>query len=147
VVRRLEGLPVLLVGTLRPSEPTDSAVLDEIRGDPLSVSVRPGPLSVAATATLVAERLGGDADDAFAAACQTATAGNPLLLHELLKTLAAEGVRPDAAHIAAVSGLGAAASRAVLARLARLSPGAVSLARAVAVLGDDAELSSSRSQQ
>jgi DNA-binding CsgD family transcriptional regulator len=141
LVRRLEGLPVLVVGTLRPSERTDSAALDEIRGDPLSVSVRPGPLSVAATATLVAERLGGDMDDAFAGACQTATAGNPLLLHELLKTLAVEGVRPDAAHIAEVSDLGPAASRTVLARLARLSTGAVSLARAVAVLGDGAELS------
>jgi DNA-binding CsgD family transcriptional regulator len=141
LVRRLEGLPVLLVGTLRPLEGAGSAALDEIRGDPLSVSVRPGPLSVAATARLVAERLGGDADDGFVAACQAATAGNPLLLHELLKTLAAECVQPDAAHMAEVSDLGAAASRAVLARLARLSTGAVSLARAVAVLGDDAELS------
>ena len=52
--------------------------------------------------------------------------GNPLLLNELLKTLAADGVPPDAAHVDVVAELGPrAVSRAVLLRLARLSEDAV----------------------
>ena len=48
---------------------------------------------------------------------------------------------PDAEHVSVVAELGPrAASRAVLLRLARLSPDAVNMARALAVLGDGAEL-------
>jgi len=141
LVRRLEGLPVLIIGTARPVARTDLPALQEVTRDPLSLCVRPRPLSVDATASLVVERLGDGADGAFAGACHQATAGNPLLLHELLETLALEGVKPDAAHVTEVAELGAAASRAVLARLARLSPGDIGLARAAAVLGEDAELS------
>jgi AAA ATPase domain len=43
LVRRLEGLPVLTIVSLRPSEPgIDTELLGEIAGDPLSISVRPG---------------------------------------------------------------------------------------------------------
>ncbi len=142
LVRRLDGLPVAVFCTLRPSEQIEAASLGEIIGDPLTVSIRPAPLSTPAVARLVGERLGNDPDEAFSTACHAATSGNPLLLHELLGTLDAEGVRPDAAHVATVAELGPrAASRAVLVRLARLSQPAVKLARAAAILGDDAELS------
>jgi DNA-binding CsgD family transcriptional regulator len=142
LVRRLEGLPVAVVCTLRPSEQVEAAALGEIIGDPLTVSIHPAPLSAPAVARLVRERLGNDADEAFWTACHAATSGNPLLLHELLRTLGAERVRPDAAHVATVAELGPrAASRAVLVRLARLSQPAVKLAGAAAILGDDAELS------
>jgi DNA-binding CsgD family transcriptional regulator len=142
LVRRLEGLPVLVLGSLRPSERRgDAALLAEIAGDPLTVSIRPGPLSEQAASRLVRERL-GDADEAFSIACHATTGGNPLLLHELLKTLRAEGVRPSAAHADLAAQLGPrAASHAVLVRLARLPEGAVRMARAVAVLGDDSDLS------
>ncbi len=142
LVRRLAGLCVLVIGTLRPSQGIHSSPLDEITGDPLTVSIQPGPLSRSAAAALVRQRLGEDADEEFSKACHTATGGNPLLLHELLKTLEFEGVRPDAGHVSAVADLGPqAASRAVLVRLARLSQDAAQLARAVAVLGVDADLS------
>ncbi len=142
LVRRLEGLPVLVICTLRVSERIDSTLLGEITGDPLTMSIQPVPLSGPAAARLVKERLGESADEAFWTACHTATGGNPLLLHELLTTLDVEGVPPDAAHLAMVADLGPrAASRAVLVRLARLSGRAVKLGRAAAVLGDDAELS------
>jgi DNA-binding CsgD family transcriptional regulator len=142
LVRRLEGLPVLVVTGLRPSEPgVDTALLGEIAADPLTVTVHPGALSEEAVAELVRDRLGADAEDTFVAACHSSTEGNPLLLNELLKALAAEGVQPTAANIATVRDLGPrAASRAVLLRLARLPSDAVSVARAVAVLGDDADL-------
>ncbi|MFZ0090989.1 MAG: AAA family ATPase, partial [Solirubrobacteraceae bacterium] len=142
LVRRLEGLSVLVVCTLRPAQAIDSTPLDEISSDPLTVSIQPGPLSGPAAARLVQERLGEDADEAFSTACHTATGGNPLMLHELLKTLEVEGVRPHAGHVHAVADLGPrAASRAVLVRLARLPDQAARLARAAAVLGEDADLS------
>jgi DNA-binding CsgD family transcriptional regulator len=142
LLRRLEGLPVLLVCSLRPAEPgADAALLAEIAADPLAVSVRLGPLSPSAVDELVRSRLGEEADDAFARACHAATAGNPLLLQELLRALDAEGVRPDRANVETVASLGPrAASRAVLLRLARLPAEAVAVARATAVLGDGAEL-------
>ncbi len=59
LVRRLEGPPVLVLGSVRPSERRgDSALLGEIAGDPLTVSIHPGPLSEQAAIRLVRERLG-----------------------------------------------------------------------------------------
>ncbi|MEZ5098264.1 MAG: AAA family ATPase [Thermoleophilia bacterium] len=142
LARRLDDLPVLLVASLRPSEPgADQALLAELRSDPLCQALLPGPLTGEAAALLVHERLGDAAEPAFAAACHAATQGNPLLLSELLKAVVAEGVRPDAASAPVVAELGPrAASRAVLLRLSRLSADAVAVARALAVLGDGAEL-------
>ena len=78
---------------------------------------------------------------AFAAACHDATGGNPLLLRQLLTALEADGVRPDAAHAGLVREIGPrAVSRTVLLRLARLPPDAIAVARAVAVLGEGADL-------
>jgi DNA-binding NarL/FixJ family response regulator len=142
LVRRLEGLSVTLMCTVRPlAGRAQAALLGEIVGDPLSLSLHPGPLSDGATARLVGEGFEGGADEAFSTACHTATGGNPLLLGELIKMLHVEGVRPDAAHVSAVADLGpSAVSRAVLVRLGRLSAEAARLARAAAVLGDGAEL-------
>lgn len=139
---RLEGQPVLVAVGLRSTEPgADAALLADIAADPLATHVRPSPLSVAAVGELGRERLGDTPAPAFAAACHEATGGNPLLLHELLKTLAAEGVPPSAERAGSVSELGSRAiSRTVLVRLARLSQDAVTVARAVAVLGERAEV-------
>ena len=65
--RRLEGLPVLVAASLRPAEPGADR-----RSRPSSPTIpatplRPGPLGEAAVAELVRERLGDDADHAFAA--------------------------------------------------------------------------------
>jgi DNA-binding CsgD family transcriptional regulator len=138
LVRRLEGLPVLLAGSLRPAEPgADLALLAEIAHDPLAVSVRPAPLSPGGAEALVRERLGRSPDDAFGRALHRATGGNPLLLHELLKALEAERIEPTAANLAVVEELGPrAASRSVLLRLSRLPAETVAVARAAAVLGE-----------
>jgi DNA-binding CsgD family transcriptional regulator len=142
LVRRLEGQPLLIAATLRSAEPgTDTALLAEIAGDPLTDRILPGPLSRAALPALIERRLGSLPDDTFAAACHEATGGNPLLLDELLKGLAAEGVEPRAERAGVVRDLGPrAVSRAVLLRLARLSDSDVAVARALAVLGEGAEL-------
>jgi signal transduction histidine kinase len=102
----------------------DAALLGEIAGDPLSVSLRLRPLSEPAVAELVRERLGADDHAAFSAACHAATGGNPLLLNELLMALDAERVTPDAAHVGMVADLGSHEGlRASRARIVRAADG------------------------
>ncbi len=138
LTRRLEGLPILVVGSVRPSESgANEALLAELTGDPAAQVLVPGALSPDAAEEVVRERLGEAAAPAFARACHASTHGNPLLLNELLKALEAERIPPDAAHVDVVAELGPrAVSRAVLIRLARLPADAVEVARALAVLGD-----------
>jgi DNA-binding NarL/FixJ family response regulator len=142
LARRLEGQPILVPATVRTNEPgTDVALLDEIAHDPATVSIRPVPLSADAVRALVRERLGPEAEEPFCAACHEATGGNPLYLRQLLTALEADGVRPDAAHAGVVLEIGPrAVSRTVIVRLARLSPDAIAVARAVAVLAESATL-------
>jgi DNA-binding CsgD family transcriptional regulator len=138
---RMEGLGLLVVVGLRPAEPgEDPGLIGQIVSDPLATIVRPAALSTEAAARLLREGLSPDADDAFCAACQEATGGNPLLLRELVHAIAAEGLAPTEANVPRLRGLGArAGSRAVSLRLSRLPPEATTLARAVAILGDDAD--------
>ncbi|MDW5594795.1 AAA family ATPase [Conexibacter stalactiti] len=142
LLRRLEQLPVLVAATMRVNEPgSDAAILGEIAHDPAAVAVRPGPLSRAGVRALVRARLRDDADDRFCDACGEVTGGNPLLLRQLLVGLAADGVEPTAAGAALVHDVGPrAVSRTVLLSLARLPPGAAAVARAVAVLGESADV-------
>jgi DNA-binding CsgD family transcriptional regulator len=142
LVRRLEDMPALVGTTLRSTDPgTDPALVAEIGHDPLVRSVSPGPLSATAVTEMVRARLGEDAHELFCAACARVTGGNPLLLRQLLTSLEADGVKPDAASVKVVADIGPrAVSRTVLLRLARLPDEAVRVARAVAVLGESADL-------
>ena len=142
LTRRLGRLPVSVLATLRPFERSASAaLLSELVADPLATSIRPGALSAAATAELLGDTLGDPVGEAFAAACQEATGGNPLLLSELVKTLRFEGVSPVDEALDALHELGPrAVLRTVLVRLAGLPPSATELARAIAVLGQTADL-------
>jgi DNA-binding CsgD family transcriptional regulator len=142
LVHRLEGQQLLVAATLRQAEPgADTALLAEIGGDPLTDRILPGALSIDAIAGLIEKRLGAGPDAGFSAACDTATGGNPLLLYELLSGLEAEGVEPQDDQVASVRDLGpGAVSRTVLLRLARLSETDRAVARALAVLGEAAEL-------
>jgi DNA-binding CsgD family transcriptional regulator len=142
LARRLDDLPVLLVAGYRRSEPGgDQALLAELTSDPQAQLLMPRLLTATAVAEVVRDRLGEGVEPSFAEACHASTTGNPLLLEELLKTLAADRVPPDAAHIDAITELGPrAVSGAVLLRLARLSADAAQVARSIAVLGDGAEL-------
>ncbi len=137
LTRRIAGLPVLVATTIRTGEPdSDELLLGEIGQDPATVAVHPRPLTADGTAGMVSELL-GEADGAFSAACQDVTAGNPLLLRQLLTALAGEHIAPDAEHAASVRAIGPrAVSRTVLLRLARLPAPAAAVARAVAVLGE-----------
>ena len=142
LTRRLEGLPIAIATTVRTGEPpADAALLAEVTQDNVTAPVRPRPLSEEAVAAIVRERLGEQGEGAFIKACHRATVGNPLLLRQLLSALEADGVAPDAAHAHVVREIGqGAVSRSVLLRLSRLGDEATAVARAVAVLGEHADL-------
>ena len=104
---------------------------------PGAIVLRPQPLSRGAIAQLVAGVVDGEPDPAFVTAAAEITGGNPLLVSELRRMLAAEAYtgsevrRLRAAMPGSIAGL-------VQGRLWRLGPAAVALARAVAALGDRA---------
>lgn len=139
LVHRLEGLPVLLVVTVRePRAATaqDKALIAGLSAEPCVTAIRPAPLSAAACSRLVGATLGGDASPAFLDACHELTGGNPLLLHGLLSDLAAEGLTGKATEVPHVRQLTpGAVSRNVLLRLGRMPATVLTAARAVAVLG------------
>jgi DNA-binding CsgD family transcriptional regulator len=139
---RLRGLRVFVATATRIGQPdAESRLIGEIAHAPTAVSIRPDALSAQGVDALVRERLGRSAEPAFTAACRRATGGNPLLLHELLKTLRTEHVVPDAAHAHTIRDIGPrAVSHSVLLRLWRLPREAAAVARAVAVLGAGAGL-------
>ena len=141
LVKRLEGLPVLVVLAMRTGEQNpDDGLLAELALDPSVTVLRPAPLSAEAAASLVRERL-GDGADPFVETCHRMTSGNPLLLRQLLRALADEGVPPDVSHVDTVRAVGSrAVSALVMLRLRRMSPTVMASARAVAVLGEDAGL-------
>lgn len=139
LARRLEGTTVGLLCAVRPIEDEDP-VLAELLADPGVTVVRPSALSAAAVTEIVRRALSPDAEPTFCLACHRVTGGNPLLLHELVRSLAAEGVAPSAGSVEALEHLAPdAVARSVRLRLARLPPDAASLARAVAMLGDGAD--------
>src|SRR5262245_10661433 len=138
---RMEDLDLSIVVSLRPAEPGEApALLARIVSDQVTTVIQPAPLSAEATARLVRQSFSGDGDDGFCEACHELTGGNPLLLRELRNGIVAEGVEPPDENIDRLRELAAVAgSRAVMVRLARLSPEAIKLARAIAILGEDVD--------
>lgn len=134
---RIEGLPILLMAVARTDHTgSDADALAEIARRAAAATIVPKRLSETAVDRVVSQRLGAQPDREFADACHRATSGNPLLLHQLLATLAAERVTPRASQLGALRELGPrAVSRSILLRIARLGPEAAGVARAAAVLG------------
>ena len=132
LARRIADLPVALVVALRPDEPdTPVALLDALRAEPDAVRITLTALGLPSVASIVRATIPA-ADEALCSACFSATAGNPLYLRELLKTIAGERDQASASMVddAAVPTLG----DGVIGRIARIGPQAVALARAMAVL-------------
>ncbi|HST38175.1 MAG TPA: AAA family ATPase, partial [Conexibacter sp.] len=137
---RLEELPVLLVVACRPDEPGAERALARLATDSLAQRLAPRPLSPRATTALLADELEQQPEEAFAAACHEVSGGNPFLLGELARTIAAERIDPAAAPASRVRELAPErVTRTVLVRLGRLSRAAQAVARAVVVLGDGAD--------
>jgi DNA-binding CsgD family transcriptional regulator len=137
---RLEELPVLIGLTARPDEPNPPPSLGRILLDPLVQHLAPGPLSPAATTTLLAQELDRQPDSTFAATCHEVSGGNPFLLCELVHNLAAQGIEPTAVHAERIKDqVPDRVGQMILARMARLPHEAVTVARSLAVLGDDSD--------
>ena len=142
LAQRVEELPltvVLAVGT--GARRSRTPLLDELAAHPRTIVLRPRPLSVTGVRRHLSGSLLPGAEPEFAEACHEATGGNPFLLEELVADLIARDVPPIAESAGAVLELAPGSmTTSVLVRLRRLGEGALELARAVAVLGDDAEL-------
>jgi DNA-binding CsgD family transcriptional regulator len=142
LVKRIEGVPASILLATRSAEPgAEVVLLEEIASDSAAKLLRPLPLSEAAVGEQVRSSLSQDADESFCSACHRASGGNPFLLRELLRALAEEEVSATADQTGRVSDVAPdTVARSVLRRLGRLPEPATTLARAVAVLGDRAEL-------
>ena len=140
---RLEGTGVLVVVAVRDTEATTTgSLLDALVGEAVTTVVRPRPLSVAATTTVLEREYRVEVAPEFARACHEVTRGNPFYLRELIRALKADGIDPSAAQVSRVAGQGlASVARSVLTRIASLPPAAANVARSLALLGGNAKLS------
>ncbi|MDQ8044113.1 MAG: AAA family ATPase [Patulibacter sp.] len=137
---RVDDLALAVVAATRPREPgAEAELLAQLTAVAGVRVVQPRALSVAASETLVRGSIGRG--DGFVRSCFEQTGGNPLLLRELLRELAAAGVAGTDADVAAVQAIGPeTVVHGVEATLARLGPACAALATAVAVLAVDTEL-------
>jgi DNA-binding CsgD family transcriptional regulator len=144
LVNRVEELPILLAVAARPAEPgAELELLDELAASPSSRVVRPQPLGPGAVGALIRLALDTEPEEQFAQACFDLTGGNPLLLHELTVTLRDEHIAPVSGNQERLAELAPrSVVRSVTRRLRRLTPDAVEVAAAVAVLGDGPDRSS-----
>ena len=136
---RLDDLPAaLLVAANVEAMPSEVAGL--VR-HPAATHIRLGPLSRSDTARWLRQSAFPKAAEKFCTACQEVTAGDRYLLSELSQELQAQGIAgtaEDAARVSQIAPRGVA--DAVLLRVARLGPGAVELAEAIATLGSGCQL-------
>jgi class 3 adenylate cyclase/tetratricopeptide (TPR) repeat protein len=141
LARRLEGVPLLVVVSLRPPEQSvERELLTEIVSDPGALVIRPTALSREAVAAIVEQEFEVAPHAEFVAACHSATGGNPLFTRALVSALHGEGVTPDAANAGRVRAVGPEpVGRAVSLRLSRLPEESRRFATAAAVLGDGAD--------
>jgi DNA-binding CsgD family transcriptional regulator len=141
LLQRLDEMAVTIIAARRLGEPrAPDDLLGQLAAHVSSRRLRPQALSRAATHTLVDSAL-PSADEAFSNACWRMTEGNSFLLGELIGAVQAEGWEPTADNAPRIGTLAPeAVLRAVAVRLMRLSDDAAGVARAVAVLGEDAQL-------
>lgn len=133
LARRVEHLPVVLIAGLRPDQ--HEPLIDALFAAPAATVLHPAPLSPDAVSHLVETALDGELDPEFAQAASRTTGGNPLLVRELRRTLAAGGFTGAASEADAVRrAVPGTIARLVHGRLNRLSPEALALARAVAIV-------------
>jgi DNA-binding CsgD family transcriptional regulator len=138
---RVDQLPVAIVLAYRPVAHAETPGLLEGIASHTSARVhRLAALGPESVSTVVRSAF-ADATDDFCAACGDRTAGNPFYLHELLRALHAEHGSSGEIDFAQLQSMAPrSVSRSVLVRVARVDKGAGALARAVAILGDRAEL-------
>lgn len=137
---QVTDLPVAVIAGSRPAEPdAPQELITQLRAAAATVCLRLASLTREAVGQMVRERL-PTATPSFCDACVLATGGNPFLLSEFLTDVAQRGIEPDDGSVEAIEQAPTSVHDTVIARLWRLGSEAVALARAVAVLGDDAHM-------
>ena len=141
LARRLEDLPIALLVAARARHPGGQGpLLASLAGDPAVSVLELAPLSSAACAQYLRDRIPEAPALEFTDAGEQATGGNPFLLGEFCLTVGSLEVGLDAAGAEAAARLTSdRAGRSVLLRIGRLPPAAEALARAVALFPDGAE--------
>ncbi|MEU4210930.1 AAA family ATPase [Streptomyces sp. NPDC026206] len=136
LAKRLTNLRVTVVVAVREGEPgAEEPRIHDITDRACHI-LRPGPLTPAGTAALVAAAFGRPADPEYAVACHEATGGHPMFLTATLTALLPTGA-PATAQAGTVRAPHLAALRDRLAVALRSQPGPVQeLAKALAVLDD-----------
>jgi len=134
--------PMLVVLTVRAGDSRGQAKpAAAVTDDPSVYRMGLSALSPGSVAALVRTELGSAASAEFCAACWELAGGNPLYVRELLAAARNEGLSGAGGSVPALRTLASSAVGALtLTRLARLGPEAVSLARALAVLGSQTEV-------
>ncbi len=138
---RLGELRVALVFASRSDEPEQPLELGRILLDPAVRHLKLAPLSADATTALLAREMAHPPAPAFVQSCHEVSGGNPFLLCELARTLVEKGIEPDVEKAELVRQQAPErVAQMVLQRVARLSPDARAMARALAVLGEGGDL-------
>jgi DNA-binding CsgD family transcriptional regulator len=137
---RLNELSVHLVLTSRTDEREPAATLARIFTDTSVRNLNPSPLSADATAALLTEELGSQPESKFALTCHEVSGGNPFLLAELIRTLSDMKIEPVDVQVESVREQAPErVAQSVRGRIAKLMPAAETVARSLAVIGDDTE--------
>jgi DNA-binding CsgD family transcriptional regulator len=140
LVRRLDGVPLLVIAAARSGVPDPTGVIAALGQEQFVDVMRPSSLSCTGVTEIVTASF-GQASPEFCVACHRITAGNPFYLRELLDAVVRLEIPPTAAGARQLDSLGPAnVAAAVLARMRQHGQRAEALARALAVLDADASL-------
>ena len=124
-----------------PAPGLGTRAIDEITDAADTTVLRLSPLSIAGVTAVLSSHFGADPDPEFSSTVSEWTAGNPLLLSELLAETMARHIEATAAGADQVRDLAPeSVGRHVQRRIAPLGRGARAVAEAVAVLGEDTEI-------
>jgi len=141
VAGRVEGLGIGVLVALRPGAPAcDEPPLLRVREEASAV-LRPRLLSLAGVSALLGERAGGGVSEELCAVVKRVSGGNPFYVREAVRAAELEhgglaGLDPDRVGLDGAE----AVRRHVTVRVRGLGREALSVAQAVAVLGDGCEL-------
>jgi DNA-binding CsgD family transcriptional regulator len=136
LARRVEDLPLLIVVAARAEDPeAPSDLLGLLAGVRSARVLQPQPLTARGAAVLI-RRLAPDTRLSVCRDCQRAVGGNPWLLGELARQIAAHG--PEAIDRPVEDAYAAVARNGLRRRLAELSPRDRAVVAALAIAGDDA---------
>ncbi len=139
LARRAPEMPLLIIVAARPNEPgAPQDLLNALSETAGADIVRPGALTADGARAFVIDGLGFDPGADVTEAATAATGGNPLLLRELVRDLARDNHRAPTAQ-AVRDAVPSTVVRSVSRRLERLGPADRSTAKALALMGRQAE--------